>query len=312
MGNTLRFVTGPMGRQIEIHARDARAVVTEVGAGLRAFEVGGVPYSETFGPDEEPPLGCGQILFPWPNRLAGGRWRFDGQERQLEINEVDRGNAIHGLVRHKPWRVQEHTSARVMLGTEVDEQAGWPVRLFTSIAYEVDTWGLLVTHFVRNDGDRTVPFGLGVHPYPRPGHDSLEDCDLQLAASTVLPLDGTTMLPFGDPEHVAGTQLDLRRGQLICSLGVDNAFSGLEAGRDGVVRHSIIRLGTSRGVELWAEKAFKWVQAFTADHFPGPRYLGVAIEPMTCPPDALNSGVDLIYLEPGQEWTARWGIRPLR
>jgi aldose 1-epimerase len=35
----------------------------------------------------------------------------------------------------------------------------------------------------------------------------------------------------------------------------------------------------------------------------------VAIEPMTCPADALNTGTDLIELKPAASWSGSWGIR---
>jgi len=300
------------GEQFEISARRSRAVITEVGGGLRAFEFSGVPYVETFGKEEEPPLGCGQILFPWPNRVAGGQWMLDGEQQHLAITEPARGNAIHGLVRHQRWELLERTSSRVTLGTEAGVQPGWPYPLYTIVTYEVDSWGLRVTHQVRNHGQRSMPFGLGVHPYPRPGNAAIADCDLHIAASQVLPLDEETRLPSGDPRTVGRTTMDLRRGRLVCDLSLDHPYTGVKVGKDGIVRHTIVKpTPAPHGVELWAEKVFKWVQVFTADHFPAPRYFGVAIEPMTCPPNALNSGTDLIHLAPGGEWTGRWGIRPI-
>jgi aldose 1-epimerase len=74
------------------------------------------------------------------------------------------------------------------------------------------------------------------------------------------------------------------------------------------VRH--VLTGPDGGVQLWADPDFKWVQVFTPGEFPG-RGRAVAIEPMTCPPDALNSGVDLITLAPGESWAGRWGITPI-
>jgi aldose 1-epimerase len=65
------------------------------------------------------------------------------------------------------------------------------------------------------------------------------------------------------------------------------------------------------GVEVWAEPVYRWVQVFTTGDFPGKSTRAVAIEPMTCPPDALNSGVDLVWLKPGESWAGRWGITPV-
>lgn len=300
----------PTGQQIEIGSRGARAVLTEVGATLRAFEVRAVPYVETFDAADEPPMGAGQVLFPWPNRVAGGRWSLDGARQQLELTEPGRGNAIHGLLRNQRWEVADRGDAWVRLAAEVPAQPGWPRPLSTTVTYEVDNWGLRVTHQVRNHGERSVPFGLGVHPYPKPGETPLAECELTVSAGTVLPMD-PTMVPAGDPKPVGRSALDLRRGKAIGELTLDHAFGGIKAGKDGIVRHSITAPGTANGVELWAERTFRWVQVFTAENFPSATGFAVAIEPMTCPPDALNSGVDLINLAPGSEWVGRWGIRPL-
>ncbi|HWU31187.1 MAG TPA: galactose mutarotase, partial [Microbacterium sp.] len=55
-----------------------------------------------------------------------------------------------------------------------------------------------------------------------------------------------------------------------------------------------------------------WVQVHTADlPDPAASRRGLAVEPMTCPPDAFNSGTDLIVLEPGAAHTAGWSIRAL-
>ncbi|MEU5235197.1 aldose epimerase, partial [Streptomyces anulatus] len=71
-------------------------MITTVGAGLRSFEVDGVPYVETFGADEKPPMSAGAVLVPWPNRTAGASWVLNGVAQQLEVTEPARGNAIHG------------------------------------------------------------------------------------------------------------------------------------------------------------------------------------------------------------------------
>ncbi|TCO58189.1 aldose 1-epimerase [Actinocrispum wychmicini] len=286
---------------------NARAVVTATGAGLRSFEVDGVPYGETFGADEAPPLGAGMVLVPWPNRTAGGRWTLAGSTQQLDITEPARGNAIHGLVRRLQWTVVERTASTVSLNVVIAPQAGWPVELSTTIEYAVGDDGLTVTHWVENVGSQPTPFGVGTHPYPRAGNASTDSCVLQLAASTVLPLDPSTMIPNGPAVPVDGTEYDFRSPRPLSGVHLDTPFGGCVPGPDGLVRHRLT--GPADGVELWADPDFGWVQVFTPDEFPG-RGRAVAIEPMTCPPDALNSGTGLIVLAPGATWTARWGITP--
>ncbi|KAA2262988.1 aldose 1-epimerase family protein [Solihabitans fulvus] len=301
-------MTGPTGEQLDIVCGATRAVVTEIGAGLRAYEVAGVPYLETFGEAEKPPMGAGMVLVPWPNRTAGARWELAGQPQQLAVTEPARGNAIHGLTRHERWTVVEHTGSLVSLEITLDAQPGWPVPLRTTISYAVDEGGLTVTHGVHNVGDRPTPFGLGTHPYLRAGVQATDDCELRLAATTVLPLDPDRMVPSGPPRPVAGTEFDFLSGRPLRGVSLDTPFGGCLPDDDGLVRHTL--RGPTGGVELWADPDFRWVQVYTPDDFPG-RGRAVAIEPMTCPPDALNSGVDLIVLSPGESWQGRWGVRPL-
>jgi aldose 1-epimerase len=303
----------PTGQQVEIENGDARAVVTEVGASLRSFEVGGVPYVESYRADERPPLGAGAVLVPWPNRVGGATWSHAGVRRQLEVTEPARGNAIHGLVRREAWTVAEHGGDTVLLAVEVGELQGWPFPFRTTVRYtlagEDDGYGLTVSHTVHNTGNEEMPFGVGTHPYPRPGNTDVDDCVLTLAARTVLPVDPETMIPTGKPQSLEGTDLDFRGGRRLRGVELDTAFGDCEPGADGIIRHSVTHAGG--GVEVWAQASFGWVQVFTPGEFPGKGARAVAIEPMTCPPDALNSGTDLITVEPGDTWTGRWGVRPL-
>lgn len=294
------------GEQFEIRHGDARAIITEVGAALRLFESGGVPYTETWGEDEHPPLGCGNVLLPWPNRVAGARWNRGGVEQRLEVTEPDRGNAIHGLVRHRRWRVVERADSLLTLEIAVETQPGWPVPLRAALTYRLDGGGLTVSHRVANIGTETTPFGVGMHPYIRAGNAATDDCLLRLSASTVLPLDPDRMVPSG-PAQPPPSPLDFAEPTPLAGVELDTPFGGCEPGADGLIRHELSAVDV--GVTLWAEPDFRWVQVFTPAAFPG-RGRAVAVEPMTCPPDALNSGVDLITLEPGRSWTGSWGLAP--
>lgn len=300
------------GRQFEITRGDARAVITEVGAGLRVYEVGGVPYTETYDADEQPPGASGAVLIPWPNRVADGRWSLDGEPQQLAITEPDRNAAIHGLLRHVPWTVVEHAGSTVVLNQMVPAQPGWSVPLLTSIGYSLDEHGLTVTHTVENLGSREVPFGVGVHPYVRAGNAETDECTLRLSASSILPVDPERLLPVRPPRELSGDEQDFRTGRRLAGVLLDTAFGGAAPAPDDpeqLVRHSLTD-PNGRGVQVWSDPVFGWVQAYTALEYPG-RGRAVAVEPMTCPPDALNSGADLVVLPPGESWIGRWGLRPI-
>jgi len=291
--------------QWEIRSGRARAVISEVGATLRVLELGGVAYAETFDAGEPAPMGAGAVLVPWPNRVAGATWPLEEVVQHLNVTEPERGNASHGLVRKELWTAGERTEDSVTLSVVVDRRPGWPFTFEATMTYLVDDNGLTVTHGVRNLCADPMPFGVGAHPYPRPGALDVDDCVLRLAATTHLPLDPEKMVPSGPATPI--TEHDFAAGVPLRSLTLDDAFGGCEPGPDGLVHHSLT--GPGGGVELWADPVFRWVQVYTPDSFPGRPGRAVAIEPMTCPPDALNSGTDLLTVAPGDGWTGSWGIR---
>ncbi|GAB3493731.1 aldose 1-epimerase family protein [Amycolatopsis cihanbeyliensis] len=298
-------MANPTGEQFELTMGRARAVVTEVGAGLRAFEVGGTPYLETFDPADRPPKGAGQVLLPWPNRTKDARWTHQGEEQQLEVTEPARGNAIHGLTRHREWTLLEHAESSITMAIDIEDEPGWPVPLRAQITYALAPRELTVTHEVRNTGEQEVGFGVGTHPYLRIGDLPTDDLTLTLPASRVRPYLAEEQLPYAEEQDVEGTEYDLRAGRPLAELDLDTAFGGLAPGEDGRHHHLLTHGGTA--LEVWTDPDFGWVQVFTPDDLVG-RGRAVAIEPMTCPADALNSGTDLITLAAGESWQGSWGI----
>jgi aldose 1-epimerase len=273
---------------------------------LRAFEIGGVPYLETFDEDARPPKGAGQVLLPWPNRTRGARWMYQGEEQRLEVTEQARGNAIHGLTRRREWQLLEHAESSITFEIDVDGDPGWPVPLHATVRYEIAPRELTVTHEIRNDGDSAIGFGLGAHPYLRIGDVPTDELTLTLPATRVRPFDAAAQLPYGEETDVEGTEYDFRKGQLLAGIDLDTAFGGLLPDGDGR-HHHVLRHG-DRQVDLWTGPEFGWVQVFTPEDLVG-RGRAVAIEPMTCPADALNSGTDLITLQQGESWSGSWGVR---
>ena len=119
----------PSGEQITTVAGDQQAVVVEVGGGLRSYSVGGRDLVDGYSADEMSSSGRGQVLIPWPNRLQDGTYDFDGQRHQLPLNEPERHNAIHGLVRWAPWTIVEREPDRVTMEHVLYPQPGYPFSL---------------------------------------------------------------------------------------------------------------------------------------------------------------------------------------
>jgi aldose 1-epimerase len=305
----------PTGRQFEIGGGGYRAVATEVGAGLRLLEHtadGEVrPLIAGYPEDQPAHHGAGQILLPWANRVAAGRYTFDGDARQLDLTEPALGNAIHGLTRWLPWRVAEHTADSVRLELSLFPHPGYPHTLELAVQYRVGTDGLAVGIYARNTGVHPAPYGFGAHPYITPGvppeEGRADEWTLHLPAERYLAVD-ERMIPCGGFD-VDSSPYDFRKPRSLAGCALDTAFGGLQRELDGIGR---IRLSSPGGsaVTLWLGRGLEWVQVFTGDALAGgARRAAVAIEPMSAPPDAFNSGTDLKRLEPGDTVVHRWGVQ---
>jgi aldose 1-epimerase len=294
------------GTQWTIAADGQEAVVVEVGGGLRAYRAGGVDYLDGYAEDELPPGSSGQVLAPWPSRIRDGRYSFGGGSYQLPLTEPAKHNAIHGLVAWQRWRLVEHTEASVLIDCELPPQVGYPWQLTLRTRYTLGPDGLRVDHEVTNIGAAAAPFGLAAHPYFRLPGTPVDDLTLTVPARTRVLFDAR-LLPIGAAK-VTGGDHDFTAARRIGTQVLDNAFGDIDRDPDGT---SSVRIaGGGRTLRVWAGEQFKWWVVFTSDTLHGDRNRrAVAIEPQTCPPDAFRSGHDVVVIEPGDTWSASWGVQ---
>ncbi len=295
-------VPPPSGRQLELVAGEARAVVVEVGGGLRALRLDGREVVAGYAEDEVASGGRGQHLVPWPNRVGDGRWTWQDRSLQLPLNEPAARNANHGLARWSTWEVVQATDRTAQLRTVVPPQPGWPGRLEVACTWELSEQALEAQVVVTSRAPQPVPLGYGAHPYLAPRTALVDGEELHVPASLRLLTDARG-LPTGQ-QDVHGTEHDFRSPRPIGAAVLDTCFGGLERDGDGL---AVVRFGST---EVWADEGFRWFQVYTGETLPQEqRRRSLAVEPMTCPPDALRSGTDLVVLEPGRSWQGRWGIR---
>ena len=301
------------GHQYAISAGPYRATVTELGAGLRELLFRDEPVIAGYEPDELPPHGAGQLLAPWPNRIDGGRYAFGGADFQLALTEPARGNAIHGLTRWAPWMTVSHDAGSVLLRSAPHGYQGFPFCLEIEAGFRLHPdHGLRVAITARNLGSHAAPYGTGSHPYLTVRTPSVDGCELTLPADSWLPLDDRG-IPAASPEPVDGTAYDFRQPRVIGATRLDHALTGLSRDGDGRA-WAYLDAGEARGagprLGLWADAGYRWLQVFTGDPLgPRMRRKAVAIEPMTCPPNAFVTADDLLVLEPGETVTHSWGIQ---
>lgn len=295
----------PTGDQYHLRSADGRATadIVQVGAALRAFTVDGVDLVPRYPLDSPAPAAAGTVLVPWPNRVRGGVWTQGGQTRRLAITEPATGNASHGLLRFMPYTLAAESPAAVTLSAPVVPQTGYPFHLGTSVTYSLDETALTVSHAITNLGDEEAPVALGTHPYVCIDDVDTADLVLRSSGSTRFVVD-EQKIPVGQVGVDAAT--DLRAGRRVGELDLDTAFGDLVRDDDGRVR-TTLTARDGRTLTLWQGEGFDYVQIFTTDRYPG-RPLALAVEPMTAPADALNSGQGLRRLAPGETWELHWGL----
>ena len=189
--------------------------------------------------DEPSSAGRGQVLAPWPNRLDGGRYAFDGRPGAAAIDEPELGNAIHGLVRWLPWLLASKTDDAVALECVLHPQPAYPWRLELGLEYRLVADGLEVVARATNASAEAAPFGIGFHPYLTMGIP-VDDVRLTIPASRRLTTDDRA-LPVGE-EEVAGTEFDFT----VARTGRRHAARHLFHGARSRVRRPVRAPGSSR------------------------------------------------------------------
>ncbi len=236
-------------------------------------------------------------LFPWPNRIRDGVFRFEGRRFAVQPNR-------HGFVRDKPWTVLA-TGASGEEGAwitssfeasdhpeQILDQFPFPFRL--EVTFRLRDGVLSMETWVRNVGTKPMLCGFGIHPYFR----LPEAGAIQVPARKRWEL--VDSFPTGKILDVSDTD-DLRPPRSLDGLLLDDIYTDLIADRDGqvacVLDDRTSGLQTVVEFEAWQ---FPHVVVFTP---PEPKK-AICIEPYTCPTDAFNlreQGVasDVLVLPPG-------------
>lgn len=293
------------GDLITLEAGDYTATVATVGAGLLGLSFQGQDLVLPFPADEVPPAYSGKTLMPWPNRVSGGAYTFRGQRYELPVNEAASGSALHGLALWSEWRTEQRSQAEVTLTQLLHGEPGYPFQLALSASFTLDAQsGLQVELSAANCGTAAAPYGCGSHPYITVGGDDISECELTFQAGKVLLTD--ERLRPSRLMDAPGTEFDFSHARRIGEQSLDHAFTALPVGEwDVTLRNPARRLSAvvqSTGVTS------PWLQLYSGE-LRGRK--GLAVEPMSCPPDAFNSGQDLVVLEPGESHSLGYRIHAL-
>ncbi|WP_447976556.1 aldose epimerase family protein [Candidatus Nitrospira bockiana] len=293
-----------------------RAIVSPWGASLRRYFVlergreTDVLWGYSGGGNKKG--GQGDVLIPFPGRIAYGRYEFDGARYQLECNDKEGPNAIHGFLRSVAWRVEEYTATHASFAVEIDEahyeRRGYPFSLAVRVSYRLEAGGLTCSFAVGNVGANAAPVGVGFHPYFTVGTAMIDEADVRIPATHYLEM-GETLAPTGRVLPVEGTPWDYRGSRRVGAARLNHCYVNLLRGPDGtcVVRLRHPREG--RTIAVTMDQTFTAVVVYTGDAITAAPRRALAIEPMTCATDAFNHPAwGLIRLAPGRQLTGRYTV----
>ncbi|HEU4685073.1 MAG TPA: hypothetical protein VFS39_11290 [Nitrospira sp.] len=303
--------------EILLQSEDQRVIVSPWGASLRRyFTVAGdgretdIVWGYSRGAGKKG--GQGDVLIPFPGRIRGGRYGFDGHEYQLECNDKEGPNAIHGFVRTIPWVLRRANRTEATFEVELEaaryKTRGYPFSLAIELTYEL-TQGVLACSFaVRNRGGSSAPVGVGFHPYFTVGTHRIDEAECRIPSAAYL--DFEDLVPTGGVVRVEGTDWDFRDRRPIGIRRFNHCYVELQHDNRGLATASLRDPKTGRTVEIEMDRSFTAVVVYTGDAISDAPRRALAIEPMTCATDAFNHPEwGLTRLEPDEQCTGRYVIR---
>jgi aldose 1-epimerase len=258
--------------------------------------------------------GQGDVLIPFPGRIANGRYSFEGQPFQLDCNDKEGPNAIHGFVRTLPWQVRDaqvnSVTCEVRLDAETYAARGYPFSLDIAVTYELGASGLGCDFVVKNIGDRVAPVGVGFHPYFTVGTSVIDEAEVQIPATGYLEFN-EQLAPTGRILDVEGRSWDYRHFRKIGGQRFNHCYVNLERDADGMATATLRHRASNRAIDVVMDSSFSAVVVYTGDAIADAPRTALAIEPMTCASDAFNHPEwGLKRLEPGETCSGRYLVRP--
>lgn len=307
-GGQALAAASPTGEQFEIQQGALRAVITEMGAGLRSFTVSEYELLDTYQPDEMPSSGRGQALLPWPGRIEDGRYTFLGTRQQAALTEPAKQHAIHGLTRWMNWRAALHETNRLVMELTLHAQPGYPFVLRLQESYTLTEQGLEVQTTAQNIGATPLPYGAGHHPYYTVGTELVNDAILHIPARSYLRASERS-IPLLPPVSLDGTSFDFREPRPIEELVLDTGYTDLI--REGGWCHVTLTAPAGHPrITVSLDDTHTLLQVYSGDTLSDAarRRRGLAIEPYTCAGNAFNNGYGLRILQPGESFSSKWSV----
>ncbi len=303
----------PSGIQYELNYKNQKVILVQVGGGIRSYSIANNEILDTYPIDEMSHHSQGQILSPWPNRIKDGKYCFDEKRYQLDINEVNKNTAIHGLVRWRNWDGVKIKSNVIKMTHVLLPSPGYPFSLYFEITYHLGDNGLKINTKVTNIGSCPAPFGIGYHPYLKinSNDNNIDECFLQSPGTTRLISDSSS-IPISKKD-LDKDEFDFRDEKQIAKLKLDTCFTNLKRDTTGLANVYLSDKTKKKKIRLWMDSSYEFLMLFSGDTFSiDKQRKSLAIEPMSCAPNAFQSGLGLITLIPNDTFKGNWGISPIQ
>jgi aldose 1-epimerase len=303
--------------EITIAFNNQRAVLSPWGASLRRYflvEADGREIDIVWGYSggSQKKGGQGDVLIPFPGRIAEGRYSFDGEVFQLERNDKEGPNAIHGFVRMLPWLVvrAEANCVEFDISLEAEQygRKGYPFSLAIRVTYLLDGKGLSCSFEVLNAGARTAPVGVGFHPYFTVGTALVDEAETSIPAASYIEFN-EKLVPTGKILPASGTEWDYRNLRRIGQKRFNHCYVQLDRDAEGMATASLRDAKSGRVIDVLMDRSFSAIVVYTGDAIAGAPRRAFAIEPMTCASDAFNHPEwGLKRLASGEKYSGRYRI----
>ena len=304
--------------ELSLSFENQRAVVSPWGASLRRYffidesgQENDIVWGYSGGSGKRG--GQGDVLIPFPGRIGDGRYSFDGQRFQLECNDKEGPNAIHGFVRNLPWHVQDAHANKVTFEICLDAETfagrGYPFSLAIWVMYDLGASGLTCAFTVKNVGQQPAPVGVGFHPYFTVGTSVIDETEVQIPRAAYVEFN-EQLVPTGKILSTAGTPWDYRRFREIGRQRFNHCYVQLERDTQGMATASLRDTARDRAIDITMDPAFSAVVVYTGDAIADAPRAALAVEPMTCASDAFNHpDWGLKRLVPGESFSGRYTVR---
>lgn len=244
---------------------------------------------------ERQPAHKSSLLFPFPNRLKDGQFEFEGQQYSFEHNDYGRPNALHGFISDKHFQLKAQTNQSLsFIYSYEGNDPSYPFPFKLEVAYTLYELELNIELEITNTGGGDMPCGFGWHPYFS-ADLSPDSTRLKLPNLSKIHVD-ERLIPNGEESPMKGYE----EFRSIAGEEFDNCFRLERIQERNSVFLNYPKLAT---VEIWQGHNFPFLQLFKVDD------QAIAIEPMSCGIDALNSKEGLKVLSPQQEWALTMGLK---